>query len=79
MFTFRAMLLINMALLVMEFQVQGYKIRKIYASKSLYQKKIGLTGSLSSLQKSSLTIVLIFHVFLIEKLVWITRVIVSDI
>ena len=28
------------ALLVMEFQVQGYKIRKIFAYKSTYQKEI---------------------------------------
>ena len=30
----------DMALLVMKFQVQGYKIRKIFAYKSTYPKKI---------------------------------------
>ena len=60
-----------MALPFMEFQDQGYKIRNIFVKKSTYQKgnhwilRIGLMGSLSSLQKSEFLKLLIsfFHYF----------------
>ena len=56
-----------MALPVINFQDQGYKIRKIFALESTYPMeilRIGLMGSLSSLQKSDVLkrIILIFEV-----------------
>ena len=55
-----------MTLPVMEFQVQGYKIRKILPKKIIIPKgnylilKIGLTGSLSCLQKAEFLKLIIF-------------------
>ena len=59
-----------MAFPVMEFQDQGYKIRKVFCIKINLPKgnywilRIGLTGSLSSMQNSECLklIILIFHV-----------------
>ena len=62
-------MMVSMALPIMEFQDQGYKIRnicmKINMSKGNYLLlSIGLMGGLSSLQKSEFLklIILIFHV-----------------
>ena len=61
----------SMALPVMEFQDQGYKIRKLFCKKIDIPKwnywilRIGLMGSLSSLQKSEFLklIISFFHYF----------------
>ena len=68
--SFLQMLVESMAVRVVEFSNGVYKIRKIFTNKSTYAKgnywilRIGLTGSLSSLQKSEVLkfIILTFHV-----------------